>query len=184
MAATETALSASNILTLAFTTGIVTAALNNLMGWWRDSKKEHTTTTRDARYSAIKIAVILEQFAIECANIISDNQLHNSSEGYAGIAHGTLPTFADYPADMDWKAIDPALAARALSLPNELSLSEGIIKFWWEIEPGDKGILLTACDRQAGKCGFRAWQVAADMRRRYGFPEFSPEQTTWDVEKR
>jgi hypothetical protein len=62
-----------------------------------------------------------------------------------------------------------------------LCLSEGAIKFSWEIEPGNQGVLLTTCDGQAGKCGYRAWQLAADMRRRYGLPEFKQEETAWDV---
>ncbi|SRR6266851_6809190 len=183
MAATQTVLSISDILTLAFSTGVITALLNNLLGWLRDWKKDHTSTKRDPRYSAMRIAVILEKFAIECANVISDNDLYKKAEGHAGAAHGTLPPLREFPADTDWKALDPALSARTLSLPNELSLADGTIKFWWDIEPGDQGILLHACDLQAGKCGYIAWQLAADMRRGYGLPAFNPEHTAWDVVK-
>jgi|SRR6266851_4312275 len=99
MAATQTVLSISDILTLAFSTGVITALLNNLLGWLRDWKKDHTSTKRDPRYSAMRIAVILEKFAIECANVISDNDLYKKAEGHAGAAHGTLPPLSPHSPD-------------------------------------------------------------------------------------
>lgn len=181
MEPTPIVVSGWDIVKFALGTGVVTALANNLLGWWRDWKKEGITTIRDARYLAMRVAVTLDRFAIECAKSISDNSMFSSSGGHAGNAHGTLPSLEEYPTDADWKALDPSLSARALSLRNELYLSEGQIAFWWEIEPGDQGIMMNACDGQAGKCGYRAWQLAADMRRHYGLPEFDPKQTNWDV---
>jgi hypothetical protein len=177
---TQTSLSVWDILKLALSTGVATALLNNFFGEWRDRRKELTTTTRDATYLAIRVAVILERFAMACANIIADNHMYNKAGGHAGAAHAELPPIAEYPTDADWKAIDPTLSARALSLPNELCLSEGAIKFSWEIEPTDEGVHLTTCNGEAGKCGYRAWQLAADMRHRYGLPEVKPEETAWN----
>jgi len=181
MEPTPIVVSGWDIVKFALGTGVVTAVANNLLGWWRDWKKEGTTTIRDARYLAMRVAVTLDRFAIECANSIGDNELFSGSQGHAGTVHGRLPPLEEYPTDADWKALDPSLSARALSLRNDLRLSEGIIKFWWEIEPGDQGILMTTCDGQAGTCGYRAWQLAADMRRHYGLPEFDPKPTSWDV---
>jgi hypothetical protein len=181
--AAQSLLSGWDVLTLAFSTGVVTAVLNNLLGWYRESKKERTTIIRDARYWAMQVAVILESFAMECANIIANNHDYSHSEGHAGTAHLKLPPAPKYPSDGDWRTLDPALSARALSLPNELSLSDEAIAFYWEIDPADQGALLSICSAQAGKSGYRAWQLAADMRHRYGLPEFKPEETAWDVVK-
>jgi hypothetical protein len=172
------------VLTLFLSAGVFTAIVNNLLAEWRDRRKEKRTSARDAVDLAMRVADILERFAIECEDIISHNELHTESEGYAGTPHRKLPTLGEYPTDADWKALDPALSSRARSLPNELRVSEGIIKFCWELEPGDQGILLNTCNGQAGKCGYRAWQLAVEMRRRYGLlAESEPEQTAWDFVK-
>jgi hypothetical protein len=164
------------LVSLALGTGAFTAIVNNGLQWLRDLKKESTTTKRDAQYLAMRVSVILERFAIDCIGVIVDNHLHGVSEGHAGTAHGKLPPLAGYPADEDWKALDPSLSVRALSLDNDLRVSENTIKFWWDVEPGNQGILKSTVDMQAGKCGYRAWRLAVDIRRRYRLPEFESEQ--------
>jgi hypothetical protein len=156
--------------------GVFTAIVNNLLAEWRDRRKEKRTSARDAVYLAMQVAVIIERFAIECEDIINHNELHTEFQGHAGTVHWKLPPLGEYPTDADWKALDPSLSSRALSLPNELRVSEGVIKFWSELEPRGQGILLNTCNGQAGKCGYRAWQLAVDIRRRYGLsPVFEPD---------
>jgi hypothetical protein len=162
-------------------TGVVTAVVSNVLGWWRDWRKAGTTTTRDARYLAMRVACTLDEFAIECAKSIADNQVYNGSMGHAATAHRKLPPLSEYPADADWKALDPSLSTRALSIRNEIHLCVGIIAQWWNLEGDDQGIVLNSCDGQAGKCGYRAWQLAADMRRHYGLPQFDPTHIGWDI---
>jgi hypothetical protein len=58
---------------------------------------------RDARYLAQRLAIILEKFAVDCADIIADNELVNSSEGAAGKRHLVLPILRPFPAEADWK---------------------------------------------------------------------------------
>lgn len=170
--------SAWDIAKLALSAGLVTAIANNFLVWLRDSRKDSKISSREATYSSIRISVILDEFAIKCAEIISDNDMYSRSGGHAGAPHGKLPSLAEYPGDIDWKSLDPTLTARVLSIPNELSLSEGTIKFWEDV---DRETVSTACDDQAGKCGYRAWKLAEDIRRRYKLPAFDPKQTAWDV---
>ena len=59
------------VLTLFLSAGVFTAIVNNLLAEWRDRKKEKRTSTRDALYSAMRVAVILEKFAIECEDILT-----------------------------------------------------------------------------------------------------------------
>jgi hypothetical protein len=124
----------SEILKVALSTGIFAAIITSGLQWLREWRTERTHKARDAAYSAMRVAVILERFAIDCANIISDNHLHSSSGGHAGSAHVELPHLIDYPADTDWKALDAFLAMRALSLRNDILLSEGVLNFHAKIE--------------------------------------------------
>ena len=82
---------------------------------------------------AQRIAVILERFAVDCANVINNNDTFDRSDGHAGQRHGGLPTLGAFPADADWKATAPDLMDRVISMPNELELADQSIFFWWNV---------------------------------------------------
>ncbi len=178
--ATGATMELSTILAFAFSTGLATAVFNQLIGWWREARHERQTTTRDARYLAIRLAVILERFAIACAERVADQDMYRQSEGHAGAQHGALPELPPYPDEADWKFLAPDLLARVLTLRNELPLSDAKIAFWEDI---DRECIPQEYDQQAGKCGYMAWALAADMRRHYRLGVFDPRQTSWDIVK-
>ena len=65
-------------------TSFATAVFNQLFTSHRERKK----LGRDAKYLAIRLAVILEQFAIECAERIAAMEMYQSSKGGAGSLFG------------------------------------------------------------------------------------------------
>lgn len=158
------------VLSTSFFTGLATAILNQIYAG--------RASTRDAKYLAIRIAVILESFAIECAEQISTQQMYNQTGGGSGRLYGTVPALSPFPDEAKWESLDGDLLARALSLRNELPLSDRKIAFWEDI---DRECIPVECDQQCGKCGYIAWELAQAIRRRYGFPSFDPKLTSWDV---
>lgn len=170
----------STILTLVFGTGLATAIFNQSIAWWRDARHERLATTRDARYLAIRLAVMLERFAIDCAEAVVAQDMYNDSEGHAGALHGTLPDLPLFPDEADWKTLAPDFLARALTLRNELPLSDKAIAFWEDV---DRTCIPRACDLQCGKCGYMAWVLAADLRHHYNLGTFDPKLTSWDIVK-
>ena len=159
--------------TLALSTGflatLTTLIASGLTQRWRSNK----LAERDARYLATRIAVIMEQFAIECVDGIEENHLHRSSEGHAGRAHMTLPKLNTLPSEANWTVLEPVLLSRSLSFSNELRLAESTIAFWFDVQP-DPVEIQNAFDEQAGACGYRAWQLARDLRTKYELPDFAP----------
>ena len=164
-----------DVAMLVLGTGFVTKALD----WLIDRQKTDRLAEQGAGYLAARIAVILEQFAIRCADQIADNEMYRQSDGYAGHGHGTLPALAEFPPEANWTVLDPVLLSRTLSIPNELILADRTIAFWWEVET-DPSLLHNVCDAQAGTCGYRAWRLAAELRSRYSLPDFSPGAFSWD----
>ena len=164
-----------DIARFALTTGLVTALFNQGIGWFRDWRKESTVTIRDATYAAMRIAVLLEAFAMECASLIEENAFAEKS---GGPSTQKLPSLSEYPTDIDWKSLDSSLAAQSLSIRNELRLSVRTIAFWSGEEPAE---IPSVCSNQAGKCGYRAWQLATALRRHYKLPSFDPTQGYWDL---
>jgi hypothetical protein len=140
----------ATILTLAFSTGPLTAVFNQVISWWREKRHEQQMTTRDARYLKIRLAVMLERFAIDCAEAIAAQDMYSQSYGHAGAAHGTLPDLPPYPDETDWKILEPEFLARALTFRNELPISDRLIAFWADIDPE---CIPAACNDQCGKWG-------------------------------
>jgi hypothetical protein len=155
--------------------GLAASAMNLVVRWLA----HHHTETREARYLALRLAVIFEKYAIECAEAVAANELYLGSRGAAGDLTVSLPTLDAYPTDADWKALTTSLAVRALSVPNELVLATKAIDGEY-VQGGHNADISVALDRQAGKTGYRAWQLAVDLRKKTGLPANDLSGHTWD----
>jgi hypothetical protein len=149
-----------------------------LVTWVREAKREQETRMRDGRYTALRIAAVLERFAHECAEMISHNKDADPHFEPAPAPRFKLPELGAYPTDADWKALEPALASRAVALPLEVEVSQGHIDFWWRVD-GDAYYMMGEADNQAGKCGYRAWTLATDLRRHYELPDAHLLEVSW-----
>lgn len=47
--------------------GLAAALLSQAFIWWKESWRERQVAERDRRFFALKLAVVLERYAIECA---------------------------------------------------------------------------------------------------------------------
>jgi hypothetical protein len=169
-----------DILKLTLGTGFVTSALNHFAGSYLEGRKERRSVRRDSRYLAIRLAVILERFAIDCADIIAENNSFLTPNGFLGRRDSQLPTLQEYPSDIDWRSFEPELSVRIFSLPNEVSVSQGVISFADRLAGGPDGSPSDTTN-QAGLCGHRALHIANDLRERYQLPPFRMAWPQWDV---
>jgi len=167
----------ADIIKLAFTTGLIAALFSQAIAWLRELHKDYNSTTREARYLALRLAVILERFSIDCASLIADNQMYRDCDGYAGTQRQKLPALTEFPKDADWKALAPNLSSKVLSTENELMVSDEAIAVWEDIDRNSVG---HAADQQAGKSGYRAWLLAVDLRCHYKLPPFDISIIRWN----
>lgn len=174
-----TSLNTSDLLKLILGTGLFSALVSQVIGWFIDWQKDKKTNSRMAQYSALRIAVDMESFAINCAKAISDNDLFIQFSGHAGTQHSKIPTLVKYPDDVDWRSMDASLCARILSFRNEIELSQELVDSWYEF---DYECIPSSCSEQIAICGYRSWALASDLRSFYKLPSFHPEQLSWDVE--
>ena len=63
------------LITLIFGTGFVT----NMIGWMVAGMGNNRERKRGATYLAVRLATMLEKFAIECAEVIGDNSMTRAS---------------------------------------------------------------------------------------------------------
>ncbi len=172
-------LTLANVITLAATTGVVSAVLTQILTggreWWgaRARKKAH------ASYHALRLAVLLEGYAHDCVTFIDDNaNAEHPPDQEFPVWNVELPTLPLYPDDPEgWKAIDLRLAARALNLRNRIDESQGFIKSTIEFTMDD---LEHTLHEHAGGRGLEAWEIAVALRRRHGL---DPVELIWDFPK-
>jgi len=79
------------ILLTIITSAVVATVVGVVINAWLEARKSNWSTKLDA----LKIAVALEGYAINCANNLTDHNLAVSSEGHAGSFMGGVPEFPE-----------------------------------------------------------------------------------------
>lgn len=173
--------SEKEIITLFFGSSLLTALLVFMLGWVKDWIKETRTKKMAAQYSALRLAVLLESFAIASADNIAENASFESSDGHMGHNTTEIPPIGDMPEDIDWQALDPSLSAQILTLPNELVLAKITLSGFWEVcDPED---FSSQYRHQAGYLGYRAWEIAQNLRIKYALSTFEPKNNSWNIKE-
>lgn len=150
----------TSMLKLAATTGIITTILNQVVGLLREIWANKRRKNSEATYLAMRLAIILEEFVIKCVYRAWHDDA-DLTEG-ANELNYDLPTLADYPQESDWKSLDPTLAGRVLSFPNEI-ISAGMSCQFQGVREGNK----IASQDETIAAGINAWRLAQALRKKY-----------------
>jgi hypothetical protein len=138
--------------------------------------RERRLRRKQAAYMAMRLAVVLENFAWACADLIQDN--HNArtpDDDKYPAREIALPELLAYPEDIDgWRAIAPKLATRVFGLRNKLHETKSTLRNITEFNNTELGWML---DEQAASRGLNAWRIAVDLRRTHGI---EPVEIEWD----
>lgn len=174
-----------DIVKLALGSGVIAAIVNQVITWFIGWKKELQENTRLRNYSALRIATLLEAFAINCRKGVAEADLFIETNGAGGKFESQMPELEKYPQDVEWKIIDPKLCASVLSVPNEVALCQMTIDHW--IDEGqfddhagvfteDQIFVISIYIRETAKCGWWAWEIAKEARKKYELPIFEPKE--------
>lgn len=163
---------ASKLVPAGVAAGVAVQVIQTVREWRKDTKvaEQHGT------YLAIRIAVVLEAFALACAYAIEQNRLHDEHNGEMGKRTTTLPDLGVYPTDGDWKSLQASLMSRALTLRNELSTCDRAVHFYYDL--GEEEQALGVFNHHAGRLGYRGWILASELRTRYAVQ--APANEGWD----
>lgn len=127
---------------------------------------------RHGAYLALRLAIILEEFASDCLELIYDNRNHWSSRGVMGMLRTRLPDLKAFPDDdSGWKALRIALAEKVLTFPSKVADSRSRLRSIWETEASSEEALTPYCSDQAAECGLEAARLAALLRHDYDYPQ-------------
>ncbi len=175
-------LSLESFLSLVLPTGIVSAILTHGFALWREREKNRKETERSGRYAALRLATLLEAFAVECAKHIQRVRLHTSIPDAITEPVNELPKLLPYPDDIDWASLSVELASAVLSLPNEVNIGNDHISAYVTVlnmTDNDCGYW-EECSLQCGVLGFQSWNLATQLREHCGLKYKPRLRVDWD----
>lgn len=154
--------------------GIFSSALTQIITYLIAKMKSQ----QKKRYAALRLSVILENFAIDCADRVSEISNAISSGGIIGKVHFTLPDIPDYPSKINWELLSLPLIDDVLSFPREIAIRNGIINFVFEQD--NKIDAAEACAEHCALQGVRAYNIASNFRKKNNLGEAYCTSKIWD----
>ena len=169
------------LATSALGAGVVAALTNQGIVWLKEARRTKAEHAREQRHVALTVAVVLECYALECAQCISDAL---DAEAEAGRTFSpdplrsiSMPTLT-LPADTNWRWIPAELAARVLGLPLQVDYSRAYIR--GASEYGDPFGSVAEIRTQAARRGTEAWRLAELLRKAVHLPDSTLDTEPWD----
>ncbi|MED5523826.1 MAG: hypothetical protein VX447_03610 [Pseudomonadota bacterium] len=152
----------ATILTSALVSTIAGVAINA----WLESRKTRQAT----RLDALKIAIQLEGYSINCADKLADHNTAVSSEGHAGKKLGAVPNLPELKVAVGiLRPKKAAVANKLLIFPQEYAQAEQSAAFWWDVV-GDPDCSTSETVNQTAKLGLKSLELAKDIREAFNLP--------------
>lgn len=127
---------------------------------------------KEKKHSSIRVAVILESYALKCSDFISHNEYFAQRYGYDEKSYDMTsrdrPVLQNFPTDINWKEITPSLASRVLSLNAEELMTNSLLSSLTDDEFGWDA--LAEVHNIVGYNGYRAWMLANEIRADVSLP--------------
>ncbi len=164
-APTQVALTWSNIASLAITTGLLTAILNQLVSFIGDAR----ATRRQARSLALKLINELETFANACSDDVAKTHYYSDNE-HLPDEIPALPPLRPLGDDGSWGAIHKRLGTAAATLNNERDQAFQTVKTALSLlhQEHEADYVFRNFYEQVSSIGLRAAYLARDLRKKYG----------------
>lgn len=94
------------------------------MGHWLTRREKEKEVTGHQKYLALRIAVHLENYAVNCAKLMNLSDLFVSSREHEGQGLYNVPDFPDLPVAEDYKLLKAEILDNAFSLMNEVDVGK------------------------------------------------------------
>jgi hypothetical protein len=151
-------LSTFSIVTLVAGSSVLAAIVNQSIGALRDMWK----SKREAAFSALYVALALEEYANVCSTLISESETYDSSDGHAGSAHGNIAELPEYPSTVEWKQFGIGSTTKVLSYRVEVHEKRSMIRDMWEFQ--DEDDVVPVVREEAARLGRKALTLAGELR--------------------
>ncbi|MBD8663044.1 hypothetical protein IFT59_07230 [Rhizobium sp. CFBP 8752] len=166
----------SFVITTAF--GVIAAVIGFIASSVKEVFFDGRKRKAEAQYLAIRLVLLLDEFVGQCYNVAHDLPEIDLQTGDPTTRYET-PSL-EFPADADWRVLEPQMMYRILSLTSSIAvITRGIRMLGYQAGPpnfGDK--YKYRCDEFAG-LGLVTLKIIDDLCDRYRMPH--PERSTMYV---
>ena len=166
-------LTLGEITKIAIGAGLASTILNQVVGGIKEYRKEKKRICQEITFLALQSAVVLEAFAIQCADNIS-NYLYLEAHNVVN-AECSFPTLGEFPKTDNWKYMSSHLSEKALAFPNLINIAFLDIAddFNNVADPDERDVIMPS---YVGKHGLLAWKLAMELRGDRSLSKFEPER--------
>ena len=157
--------------------GLFGVVIGAALPWLRDA----WNNKRQARYLAIRIVCLLDEFLDECTNVVGDDGLCSGQRTADGCleAQVSQPKSLPLPDDVDWRSIDHGLMYKILALPSRIERDNRSIAFEAEHSfPPDYSEFFEDRQYRYACLGLDVAALTKTLRSTYGISE--QERSEWD----
>lgn len=159
---------------VAVASGLLGAGLTQCLVWIREAAH----LRRSRHYSALRLALMCEHYAVDCASDI-ENRTGPLEEAEPILPAGMkLPILPDVPGDIDFRALPAALVEPVLSLRVEVGFSESALSYAADHLDGEE--LAEEYLRVVASRGLQAWKLGEQIRKRTGLSKAALSVGEWD----
>lgn len=161
-------------LWIAVASGVLGAALTQCLVWIREA----LTSRRSRHYSALRLALMCEHYALDCASDVELRTGHHE-EGNSILPAGMkLPRLPDFPTDIEFRSLPAALVEPVFSLAAEVRFSESSLSHISQHLDGEE--LVDEYLAVVAKRGIQAWELGKTIRKGAGLSEAVLNLGDWD----
>jgi len=166
----------TTIITSSVGAGIISGLIAQGAPWLREA----INNGRAADFSALRLALMLEDYAGQCSDVYGDVRTAISSHGHAGQHHSHLPVLPDYPTDIAWHALGTKLTEKVLTFRVVRADAGAEINNEWDVNPGPPEDLSDFVGDKAIEVGLKAIAVAELLRKKRKLSPTYP-QGRWNL---
>lgn len=147
---------------VAVASGLLGAVLTQCLVWIREA----LISRRSRHYSALRLALMCERYALDCASDIELRTGHHA-EGDSILPSGMkLPALPDFPDDIEFRSLPASLVEPVFSLGVEVRFSENALSYLSERLNGEE--LVDEYLAAVAVRGIQAWELGRSIRKHIG----------------
>ncbi|MEI9889108.1 MAG: hypothetical protein WDN08_21905 [Rhizomicrobium sp.] len=145
--------------------------------------RRHRRKRRDSvEYLALRLAFVLEGYAIACAEKQSDHSTAVEHDGQAGRLLGSVPEVPALPESDAYQFLDRSILNSVLDFPQRVVMADRFAAFWWDTV-GDLDSFRSEIGSQTIRMGHLAAVLAKRVRTTYRIQGRPLVLGTWDIGK-
>ncbi|MCG2663366.1 hypothetical protein [Brevundimonas sp.] len=139
-----------------------------------DQKRIEDDRDRVRAHAALEVALALEDYALDCADVLSDNIADQYDQSFP------VREMKPWPEAIDWRALEP----QKLDRIRQLTVRSRIVRLRAINAVSEEGHIPGEAPgiwaEAAGEIGLDAWRTAEQVRTDHGLPPFTFSEGQWN----